>query len=414
MSKKIFSLAEKIKSLLINLAVSIAALFFCLILCELAVRMLVPQEIMVNHHRLFCQHDPLLGWKHIPNSAAVSKHKDYEVFESFNSKGIRGPEYSYEKQRNEFRIFILGDSHAEGFTVEFHQLFSEVLKKGLNDRNKGGSRHYEVINSGVGGYSTDQELLFYEIEGKKYNSDLVILFMCDNDIPGNAMREVWRGGKPVFEIDGEKLELANVPVPETKKPREMGRSSEAMREWLYENSRLCRLMREKIRSIYFLYDLLIDLKLMEKPSERIPFYFQASKKVPDEKIRYAWQVTERLLKRLREDATSAGADLLVFFVPPQYAIYKKLWNEKKMRFGISNNIWDPDQVGIELANICRRNKIDFVDPSDIFRKRAQNKERLYFFNDGHWTASGDQLAGEILAEYIGAHYSETPKKTINN
>jgi hypothetical protein len=39
----------------------------------------------------------------------------YRVRESMNSKGIRGPEYPYEKPPEKFRILFLGDSYAEGY-----------------------------------------------------------------------------------------------------------------------------------------------------------------------------------------------------------------------------------------------------------------------------------------------------------
>jgi hypothetical protein len=61
---------EKVKSPFVNFAVSIVAIFSFLIVCELTLRILVPEKSLNNHHRLFCQYDAVLGWKHIPKSSA--------------------------------------------------------------------------------------------------------------------------------------------------------------------------------------------------------------------------------------------------------------------------------------------------------------------------------------------------------
>ena len=42
-----------------------------------------------------------------------------------------------------------------------------------------------MINAGVSGYSTDQELLWYRNEGIKYETDLVILVIAGNDVGDN-------------------------------------------------------------------------------------------------------------------------------------------------------------------------------------------------------------------------------------
>ena len=117
-----------------------------------------------SHHRLFCRYDPLYGWSKIPGFAADRITREYRVRERFNSRGLRGPEYPYEKPGNEYRILVLGDSSAEGYSVEFEQLFSELLERGLAARS---GRRIEAINAGTGGWSTDQELLFFEHEGVK-------------------------------------------------------------------------------------------------------------------------------------------------------------------------------------------------------------------------------------------------------
>ena len=130
-----------------------------------------------------------------------------------HSRGVRGLEYSLEKVSDEYRIVVLGDSFAEGYTVEFEELFSEVLKQRLNEQ---GSRRVEVINLGVGGYSTDQELLQFQNEGIHYHPDLTIVMFHDNDVWYNAQKRyfAWRRGyKPLFRLKRNALHLTNVPVP---------------------------------------------------------------------------------------------------------------------------------------------------------------------------------------------------------
>ena len=163
-----------------NLALIFTSTLFSLAVAEILLRAF-QEERQVHEHKLFCEYDPLLGWRKIPNMTGihVGPEDEYRIRESMNSKGIRGPEYPYNKADKEYRIFVLGDSYAEGYTVEFDELFSEVLKRNLNKRH---TRPIEVINTGTGGYSTDQELLLFKNEGVKYQPDLTVLLFCGNDV----------------------------------------------------------------------------------------------------------------------------------------------------------------------------------------------------------------------------------------
>ena len=85
-----------------------------------------------------------------------------------------------------------------------------------------------------------------------------------------------------------------------------------------------------------------------------------------------------------------------------------MWEATKRRFAISDENWDVNRVSIELAEICKRNGIDSINPSDTFRaggdRLRQEGKRLYFVKDVHLNKEGHRLVGEILTEYISARY----------
>jgi hypothetical protein len=213
--------------------------------------------------RVFFEHDPLLGWRHKPNHTGLFFQTEHETTLSYNSQGIRGPEYSINKPADEFRIAIIGDSFADGYTVEFEDLFSEVLKQQLIERT---GRNVEVINFGVAGYSTDQELLLYQRKVKLYQPDITILMFQDNDVWFNSVEylEAWGSGyKPLFRIDNGTLKLTNVPVPPPVPPRLGGVGK--IKGVLHRNSSLYRLVVQKIKNTPRLYSLAHELRLADPP-----------------------------------------------------------------------------------------------------------------------------------------------------
>lgn len=87
-----------------------------------------------------------------------------------------------------------------------------VLEELLGSNSECGS--VEVINGSTAGYSTDQEYLFFESEGHKYDADLVLVFFYYNDLFFNTTgMGTGRKPKPFFDVDGDRLTLRNTPVP---------------------------------------------------------------------------------------------------------------------------------------------------------------------------------------------------------
>ncbi len=117
-----------------------------------------------------------------------SKFKGYHVDPEFtvknetNSKGLRDREIDYQRKLCIMRILALGDSFTFGNGVEAHESYPKALERLFNK----GPIVAEVINAGVNGYGTYNELVYLKQEGYKYRPDIILLgFHVNNDIHDN-------------------------------------------------------------------------------------------------------------------------------------------------------------------------------------------------------------------------------------
>jgi lysophospholipase L1-like esterase len=410
---------KKSNQMLVNFSLLFVTVVFLSLIGEVTLRILTDgpsDSAWVGNSKKFYEYDPLLGWRNIPNTDSIRTIRSQgnnKIHYQINSRGIRGPEYSYEKAGNEYRIFLLGDSYTEGYVVEFDSLFSEIMKAKLN-KNKN-DIYFQTINSGTSGWSTDQELLFFQNEGKKYRPDLTILFFYQNDLAyNNQPKDFGMFYKPLFkEINGE-LVLTNVPVPKPDKLVINNQLSDdeisvfkKLKLWLHKKSYLYAATKERINNTYFFNDLAIKLHLKERPTradELLPREFSAWKKEYNKSVQESWHITESMLVKLKEETDLVGSRLLVVLVPHEASVYPEMWDRIKNNYGFSDEHWNINQVSFELGAICKRNGIDLLDPTGLFRTKAEElrkeTKRLYDPLNEHWNDEGNKFIGELLADYV--------------
>lgn len=155
---------------------------------------------------LLMEHDPVLGWRMKPNIAARLDLVDVEgIPVRGNAHGFWDDDWTSRRPSTRCRVAFLGDSYTWGFGVAREQRFTDLIARARPD--------WEVLNLGIPGYGTDQELLAWRAIGRELAPDVVVLVVYTNDYGDNMTST--RGGlpKPYFELRDGKLELRNVPVP---------------------------------------------------------------------------------------------------------------------------------------------------------------------------------------------------------
>jgi hypothetical protein len=129
--------------------------------------------------------DPVLGWALRPGAKAWETEEGY-AWSKINSHGFRDRERTLAKPSGEFRIAVLGDSLTEARQVAMNRVDRAVAENELNQNHCLGDRPVEVLNFGVPGYGTGQELLQLRSRVWTFAPDLVVLeFYAGNDIFNN-------------------------------------------------------------------------------------------------------------------------------------------------------------------------------------------------------------------------------------
>jgi lysophospholipase L1-like esterase len=302
---------------------------------DVAVRVFVlPSK---SHNNLFIVHEPNLGWKLRPGASLTHSNEVFTAHETINSLGFRTAERPFAKPAGVKRIVVVGDSHSEAYTVDDDRTWLVLLEAEL-------ARDFpvEVISLGVGGFSTDQELLAYLHYGRRFAPDLVILQTCANDPEFNVLDHYWRGKKPLFERHGELLFLTGVPVPDL-------RSSGLFSRELLQFSGLALLAETIARQAAIRHDVEVEADRDE-----------------------AWRVTELLIRDLAALVRADGAAFAGFDVSTKNVDEHRRFREIFARHGVPS--LDVDAI--------------YVD------------EWKSYFAEGHWNAKGQRAAAMALAPQV--------------
>ena len=343
------------RGILINLSLIIVSTLFALFLSEIALRVMGLKPLYVSPERdRFWKYDSLLGWVHQPGQEGSFETPQFRTVVRINEKGLRDGEHSYERQNDRKRILVLGDSFAWGYGVEESERFSQLIEKSLD---------VEVINAGVSGYSTDQELLWYRSEGIKYETDLVILVLAGNDVGDNDHEIVSTiYYKPRFVLEEGRLALKGYPVPKTS-----------------PQGRFVYSLSQRSAFAYFLVQRYFDFLSVygqikvNSESSNSPGSSISAKNEP-------FKLTIALLDEIRNIAESRKAKFMIVATD-------RWWNSPS------------EETYKDFINTLRTEGFSVLDVESM---PGFDSEVMLIPDDGHWNQSGHKFVAEELKVFIGS------------
>jgi hypothetical protein len=351
--------------------------------------------------------------------------KEGEAYVRINSDGLRDQEHALAKPQNTFRIAILGDSYCEAFSVSQEEAFWKIMESQLQQCSVFQGKTIEVINFGVSGYGTTQELLTLREDVWKYSPDLVLLAITtNNDITDNSRPLKKANDVPYFVYTEGQL----TPDNSFRNSRaflfsqsRLGR----MGNWLRIHSRLVQAITQGQHGLEILIASWRAKRLNSPPpkTKASPGASEASGDKPDlfarteelgaDNLVYlepnnpvwndAWRMTESLIVQMRDEVAQQRAKFLVVTLSngPQVLPDASSREGFMRRFGITD-LFYPDN---RIRSLCARKRISVLTLAPDLQKFAEtNHVFLHGFGEnignGHWNATGNRVAGELIAKKL--------------
>jgi hypothetical protein len=341
-----------------------------------------------------------------------------------NSDGLHDREHAKAKPPNTVRIAVVGDSYAEALQVPLDDAFWSVMAEQLRQHcPKLAGRQVEVINFGVSGYGTAQELITLRQKVWDYSPDIVLLAVCTgNDITDNS-RVLKKTDIPYFVYnDGQQLTLDN-----------SFRDSRAFRLQTSALGGVGRWLRDSLRFVQAAIEAQIAIKSYiaqkratgragaavtvaaepERPAAAQPSDLARSQELGLDNLIYrepadavwkeAWRVTEGLVTLMRDEVKSRGGRFLVATLSNGIQVHPDpQWRSAFMRNVGATDLFYPDR---RIKALCEREGINVLTLAPPLQAYAeQHKVFLHGFDgnigNGHWNVLGHRIAGELIAQKI--------------
>ena len=289
---------------------------------------------------------------------------------------------------------------AEALQVPLDSTFWSVLQRQLKSCKAFGDRDVEIINFGVSGYGTAQELLTFRHRATAYSPDVTVLaFYGGNDVRNNSKELEPFKLRPFFSIQDGNLVLDN--------------SFLSNREYLSFKSNFDR---KKILFDLRTFQLIRKLKFVFEQWESGQAGAARDTNIEpglDDNVflaptarawKESWQITERLIVATRDEVVAGGGRFLVFSIPIGIQVHPDPEVRNRLiRTLHVDDLWYPET---RIREFAERENVDTITMGRTFQSYAEtNQVYLYGFKNtrlgtGHLNENGHKLIGESIAKHL--------------
>ena len=337
-----------------------------------------------------------------------------ESFVRINSAGMRDDrEISTRKDDNIVRIAVLGDSYVEALQVPVGQSFWRLLERELEDCAFAPGKRIEVLNFGVSGYSTAQELLTLRHRARAYGPDMVLLaFLSGNDVRDNSREIAGRYPRPYLDRQADGTLTVDTGFRSHWIFRLKASSIWEATAMASDSVRLLQLFN-KVKNI--VGQPLSAANSMESELDvGLDDHIYLSR--PPEVWERAWRLTEVIVAQVRRESAEIGARFLLVTLsnPIQVA------SDPTRARGLAEKLGETDLFYPErrMRAFAEREGFDAVFLAEDFAAHAtKTRTPLHGFantqpDTGHWNENGHALAATLVARKLCAQ-SQLSRPTVS-
>ena len=395
LSRTVWPIRRKV---FINGSLALASLILTLIIAEIAV-WFIPIRLMsmarvwpTGYHIPFMDGENYRLVKNYPPTAYTYQVQGRPVTHLImsNSIGVRDVELPAPADDKSL-ILVLGDSMTFGLGIQnINDTWPRYLDEQIDEIMVGPDR-YHVINGGVSGYNTFQEISFFktlikEMEQQGVKPKIVLLSFFSGIWERNLYGPEGRFGivNDVLVYNSFRRTILNLPA------HLIGQSSFDDLK-LIGSSRINRLnefhrfLLSKSR-LYFILSILLTNRFGGED------WMLSSPDFDDPTT-----INYEALKLFREVAEANNIHPIVAFLPGHYAFEEQLFEVNK-------------EVSEQLSSICQELGLIFLDPFENMQKQGINKdnalERLTLVFDLHYSPEGNLLYAKALAPLLVDYLNE--------
>jgi hypothetical protein len=353
----------------------------------------------------FYRPDADRGWGLLPGAAGWWR-KEGLAFIRISSAGLRDVEHQPAKAPGVLRIAVLGDSCAEALQVPIEQTFWKLLERRLTGGSAAGGRTVEVLDFGVAGYGTAQELLTLRRDVWRYQPDVVLLAFYPGNDGRNHVRALEQDPlRPYFTLAaGGRLQLDD-SFRQAAGYRFRRSLAGRLVYAAYDRSRMVQLAKQgkgvvdgwvgeakarRKEEGAALQELGLDNAVYSPPQ--------------DEDWRGGWRVTEAMIAAMRAEAAAHRAAFGVALLTTGMQVHPdpRVRAEFQRKLGVADLFYPNRRLGA-FGAAAGIPVLDLAPPLQELADR--NHLFLHGFantapGEGHWNARGHAAAAPLLAAWL--------------
>lgn len=318
-----------------------------------------------------------------------------------NSLGFLGEDVEQEKSVDTLRIVVLGDSYVAATGVDYDKNFPYLLTKKVQDlifANPSSTyKKVEVLNFGMGGTGTVDEMKYYEKYVQKYRPDVVVLsFYLQNDTVDNSLN---------YEHKDAMLSPKEAWNTFPQYGSTQVKNFVSIKDRVYRKSAIIRFVDRVVRSSPKLNGFAVKIGLYRPPVKGelgldIPFddYYYIDP-LDSQRAEYL-KFSSDLLNNFKKQLDADGVKFVLMFIPEGKTINDDLINAFKNTYPkLKDFNFNPQGMENKLISAIDPS-VNILNLREIMTKQVLENKEMYKNGTGHFSVGGHEVVSDVLSVFI--------------